>query len=352
MDQGEPNIISVQHQVETAEQALENAKRDLQEARQSLSRLMSERAASSPAASSLIADGVKKGQVTAYYDAETATVVYINDKPSPRANLHGTVSTADNTSLTDSPVACSFDPDDDDEGYLEFLAFIGAGSLPNNPSSSSDDEDDDNSYENIDLERLQNRSSELYKIPEEGSVDDDNDVKSVSTIGQASTSARTLSSSLGMCNKVIVHGCTPDAIHIVAGVYHKFDTRDGVPCYSKIAKYEGKETMFNIGRWKVNNGVRKWYITGVRQDEFSASGKKLKKLAFYYAYSNEDLPPTEGWMECTEGKETFLWPAYVARGCSLGRSFEYPPPISLEREWRNNSSIWSRSSRGNDMMTL
>ncbi|KAL7518992.1 hypothetical protein ACHAWX_003792 [Stephanocyclus meneghinianus] len=349
-------ILSVQQ----AEQALEAAKRDLYEARQSFDRLMSSRSASASDASSIIANGVKLGQVNAVYDDATAMVIVINDEaetqkpPSPRIGSHGTVGTADNTSYADS---CRIDiEEDDDPGYLEFLTFLQSGNPPSVPTivrkeevSSSKDEDIAYSHKTIDLKQLTNLS-DLFLIPEEASVG-----ASVSSIADASTSNRTHSFSSTACNKVVVYGCTPDAIHVTEGLYHKFGLKDGVPSYSKIALYEGRETMFNIGRWRVNNGLKKWYITGIRQETRTDSSSnlkrtKLKKLAFYYAYSNDDLPPADGWMECTEGKETFLSPAYVARGCSLGRSFEYPSPICIEKQWRT-SSFWSKRN-WSDRITL
>ncbi|KAL3801083.1 hypothetical protein HJC23_002376 [Cyclotella cryptica] len=345
--------------VQKAEHALEAAKRDLYEARKSFDRLMSSRSAAASDASTIIAYGVKPDDVKAVYDDATAMVIFINDdsdaqKPtSPRFGSHGTVGTADNTSYTD---ASRVDlEEDDDPGYLEFLSFIRSGPPPSVPTVenktevSSKDEDIAYSHKTIDLKQLTNLS-DLFLIPEEASVG-----ASVSSIADASTSRRADSFTSTACTKVVVYGCTPDAIHVTEGVYHKFGMKDGVPSYSKIALYEGRETMFHIARWRVNNGLKKWYITGIREEPSNDAsckhkGKKLKKLAFYYAYSNDDLPPADGWMECTEGKETFLSPAYVARGCSLGRSFEYPSPICIEKQWRS-SSFWSKRN-WSDRMTL
>jgi hypothetical protein len=364
----ENNIMSLQQQVEAAQRALETAQRDLLNARQSMDRLMTNKAA----ADSTLCEKVDQTKVTAYYDAATASVVFIGGdditkKPkevdSPRNHSHETVSTADNTScgagFPSSPGIFRLDTDeeiDEDPGYLDFLAYLNSSGTPPAKSNANQKkkaivyvEDIELSQKEINARKLRS-VCDLFNIPEEASIRAPSEV---SSIADASTSNRNDSFPPSTCNKVIVHRCTPDAIHAIEGVYHKFETRDGVNCYAKIGSYEGQETMFSIGRWKVNNGLKKWYITGIRQER-KFMGKTLnKKLAFYYAYSNDDLPPADGWMECVEGKETFLWPAYIAKGCSRVKCFEYSSPITIEREWRRSSrGSFGSMKKFNSAMTL
>eukprot|EP00585_Thalassiosira_rotula_P003174 CAMPEP_0196133050 /NCGR_PEP_ID=MMETSP0910-20130528/2432_1 /TAXON_ID=49265 /ORGANISM="Thalassiosira rotula, Strain GSO102" /LENGTH=699 /DNA_ID=CAMNT_0041392731 /DNA_START=86 /DNA_END=2182 /DNA_ORIENTATION=+ len=115
----------------------------------------------------------------------------------------------------------------------------------------------------------------------------------------------------------------------INGRYHRFEIIDGVPSYSKIQSYEGKEAIFTIGRWNSdsndddngnndndddnnngddnnNNGnggttsSKKWHVT-------ATIPHREKELAFYVAYapSSARHPPSKNWM-VVEGNEDFL----------------------------------------------
>ena len=105
---------------------------------------------------------------------------------------------------------------------------------------------------------------------------------------------------------VKVANCGIDQIN---GSYLKFDSRDGVPTYSKIDNFESFETMFTIARWAATNGNRKWYITAIVPGQ-----SPPVKSVFYVAYSSSNIPPKEGWMVVDEGSDLFLTPEYTERG--------------------------------------
>jgi hypothetical protein len=95
----------------------------------------------------------------------------------------------------------------------------------------------------------------------------------------------------------------------INGSYLKFDSRDGVPTYSKIEKFEGYETMFTIGRWAAPNGTRKWYFTAIVPGQ-----SRSMKSVFYVAYSSSNVPPKDGWMVVNTDSDLFLTPEYLEKG--------------------------------------
>eukprot|EP00580_Thalassiosira_gravida_P014977 CAMPEP_0201664852 /NCGR_PEP_ID=MMETSP0494-20130426/6191_1 /ASSEMBLY_ACC=CAM_ASM_000839 /TAXON_ID=420259 /ORGANISM="Thalassiosira gravida, Strain GMp14c1" /LENGTH=277 /DNA_ID=CAMNT_0048143705 /DNA_START=257 /DNA_END=1088 /DNA_ORIENTATION=+ len=100
----------------------------------------------------------------------------------------------------------------------------------------------------------------------------------------------------------------------INGRYHRFEIIDGVPSYSKIESYEGKEAIFTIGRWNSNSNdnsdnnndndndddnnndsgtssSKKWHVT-------ATIPHREKELAFYVAYAPSFArhPPSKNWM--------------------------------------------------------
>mmetsp|Transcript_7665 Transcript_7665/g.16685 ORF Transcript_7665/g.16685 Transcript_7665/m.16685 type:complete len:409 (+) Transcript_7665:59-1285(+) len=121
------------------------------------------------------------------------------------------------------------------------------------------------------------------------------------------------------CNAITVTDC---GIPEVNGKYVSFDSSDGVPAYSKIDSYNGKEVIFTIGRWKSDAGPKKWYITatapGGRRKGSSSSSSEPNKFVFYVAYATSFAvhPPKKNWM-VVEGRnddDHTLPPEYEARG--------------------------------------
>ena len=108
---------------------------------------------------------------------------------------------------------------------------------------------------------------------------------------------------------VAVIEVTECGIQQINGSYLKFDSRDGVPTYSKIDKFDCHETMFTIGRWAATNGNRKWYITAIVPGQ-----SPPMKSVFYVVYSASNVPPKEGWMVVDEGFDLFLTPEFKEKG--------------------------------------
>ena len=123
------------------------------------------------------------------------------------------------------------------------------------------------------------------------------------------------------CNSIFVTKC---GVSEIDGRYHRFECSDGIPSYSKIGTFEGKEVMFTIGRWETNSGTKKWYITGT-----VPGGNRPKQYAYYVAYApsrNVALPPEKGWMVVVDGNELFLAPKYKGAG------IDPVPAIELESD--------------------
>jgi len=79
-----------------------------------------------------------------------------------------------------------------------------------------------------------------------------------------------------------------------------------------IGKYQDKEAMFNLSRWRFTNGTRKWYITATIID-----GHQKRHFVFYVAYETNTCfagPPMNSWMSVVEGEEIFLSPKYKCKG--------------------------------------
>eukprot|EP01083_Nonionella_stella_P290351 987983_1 len=72
-----------------------------------------------------------------------------------------------------------------------------------------------------------------------------------------------ISSDRAGCTAVELTECGLSEIN---GKYHQFGSSDGVPAYSKIDSYKGKEAIFTIGRWKSESGLKKWCITATVPD--------------------------------------------------------------------------------------
>jgi len=144
--------------------------------------------------------------------------------------------------------------------------------------------------------------------------------ETISVVDQT-TSDRTI-----CCSAVEVTEC---GIPEINGRYHRFESSDGVPAYSKIESYEGKEAIFTIGRWNSNTGVKKWRITAA-----VPGGMDLctKQLAFYVAFAPSFVlhPPKKNWM-IEEGGDLFLPPEYEGRGV-------HPVPV-ITHESDANSGI-------------
>ncbi|KAL7552732.1 hypothetical protein ACHAWF_015970 [Thalassiosira exigua] len=128
------------------------------------------------------------------------------------------------------------------------------------------------------------------------------------------------------CSAIEVTEC---GIPEVKGKYHRFESSDGVPAYSKIDMYGGKEAIFTIGRWKSGTGTKKWCISAIVPGR---SGSQTNQYAFYVAYAPSFAlaPPKKGWM-VLEGGEPFLSTEFEGRGA-------HPvPSITHETESNNNS---------------
>mmetsp|Transcript_33823 Transcript_33823/g.57443 ORF Transcript_33823/g.57443 Transcript_33823/m.57443 type:complete len:546 (+) Transcript_33823:342-1979(+) len=132
-------------------------------------------------------------------------------------------------------------------------------------------------------------------------------------------------------------------IPAINGRYRRFGEQDGVPSYSKVANYEGREVMFTLGRWETNNGSRKWYITGTVPND-----DRPRQLAFYVAYARprfQRLPPENGWMAVVRGSEMFLAPEYQERGVR-------PPPVVNVNEAKYNMDGSASSAGGSNQQSL
>ena len=107
-------------------------------------------------------------------------------------------------------------------------------------------------------------------------------------------------------------------------MYHKFESSDGVPSYSKICKYENKEAMFTIARLASDSGTKRWCIT--------ATVPPNRQLAFYVAYAPSfvAVPPKKNWM-IVQHDEKFLSSNYEARG------LDQVPVITHEYDEKNQS---------------
>jgi len=102
-------------------------------------------------------------------------------------------------------------------------------------------------------------------------------------------------SSHSPCNWVEV---SESGIPQINGRYHRFEISDGVPSFSKIDTYEGREAIFTISRWdQSDTGSKKWCITGTVPPN--------KQLGFYVAYAPSFVrhPPLKNWMSITENGE-------------------------------------------------
>lgn len=122
----------------------------------------------------------------------------------------------------------------------------------------------------------------------------------------------------------------------VNGRYCRFGVRDGVPAYAKIAKYDGKEAMFQLCRWQsFANGTKKWYITAI-----IPGGGADTYRAFYCAYAPSfyNRPPRRGYMAVLEGDELFLSPKYKGRGA------DPPPVLNLETDEDDGKSFGRKLS--------
>ena len=98
--------------------------------------------------------------------------------------------------------------------------------------------------------------------------------------------------------------------------------------------------MFYMGRWRANNGTRKWYITCTWDGE---EGKRPTQLAFYVAYSVRKFshPPEKGWMVVPQGKEFFLSPSYEGRG------LDPAPVVTVEPDLQDPASVnWRKAKLG------
>ena len=126
------------------------------------------------------------------------------------------------------------------------------------------------------------------------------------------------------CNWVQVVEC---GIPQINGKYHKFEYSDGVPSYSRIDKYEGKETMFTIGRYQSNNDTgssKKWYITATVPPNI--------QLAFYVAYAPSFVkhPPKKNWMTITDNGEPC--DEYVGAGVRKVPVIEHEPDLQQQKQ--------------------
>ena len=78
--------------------------------------------------------------------------------------------------------------------------------------------------------------------------------------------------------------------------------------YSKIAKYEGKEVMFNmslaIQQWDKKNGTSQPITATVYQCSRHCLISGKKHIAFYVAYASSFFrrPPRKSWMAVGEGE--------------------------------------------------
>eukprot|EP00571_Detonula_confervacea_P008126 CAMPEP_0172318372 /NCGR_PEP_ID=MMETSP1058-20130122/34731_1 /TAXON_ID=83371 /ORGANISM="Detonula confervacea, Strain CCMP 353" /LENGTH=314 /DNA_ID=CAMNT_0013033201 /DNA_START=34 /DNA_END=978 /DNA_ORIENTATION=- len=141
------------------------------------------------------------------------------------------------------------------------------------------------------------------------------------------------------CSAIEVTEC---GIPEINGKYHRFESSDGVPAYSKIDSYEGKEAIFTIGRWKSDTGSKKWYTTATVPQGKSPP----KQIAFYVAYATSFVihPPKKNWMVAEGGEPS---PDFEGRGILPG------PVITHEYNDRGNGKIMgmqvskSTSTQGN-----
>ena len=121
--------------------------------------------------------------------------------------------------------------------------------------------------------------------------------ESISSSADQSTSLSTMSTTtttrdVGSCTWVQVTGC---GIPEINGKYHKFEYSDGAPSFSKIDKYDGKESFFTIARYPVTRGNTKWCIT--------CTIPPNRQLVFYVAYTTSfaKLPPQKSWLVVVKG---------------------------------------------------
>ena len=134
--------------------------------------------------------------------------------------------------------------------------------------------------------------------------------ESISSSADQSTSLSTMSTTtttrdVGSCTWVQVTGC---GIPEINGKYHKFEYSDRVPSFSKIDKYDGKESFFTIARYPVTRGNTKWCIT--------CTIPPNRQLVFYVAYTTSfaKLPPQKSWLVVVKGSSNDELDGYEGAG--------------------------------------
>lgn len=156
---------------------------------------------------------------------------------------------------------------------------------------------------------------------------------------QSLTSERYLNADLS-CSAIKIIDC---GITEINGKYHRFDTSDGLPAYSKIDHYEGREAIFTIGRWKLESGskARKWYITAT----IPQGGKSPPKhIAFYVAYAPSFVmhPPKKNWM-VVEGLVGEPETDFEGRGILPGPAIAHEMQVKSTTSPQNNRQNDSRN---------
>ena len=88
-------------------------------------------------------------------------------------------------------------------------------------------------------------------------------------------------------DEMVVEGCGISAIN---GIYRRNGTYNDAPKYVHSARYDGLDLVFTLYRYNYGSTELRWYISIIGE------GSRLSDTDFYYAVSEDPLPPRTGWI--------------------------------------------------------